>query len=486
LDLHRGGVMAMAEMMMAEMGLPRMLLEVADGLLAPDPAVRWTGDPVRAALARVRPSTLPRQAPVHGAREANGGGEVDGAAENDLAPRAALVEACERLAAFFEASAGHAGPELLWPASPDAHGTNGASIQFGAGGPVEFVRRVRGTVPDAWLEWLEGAAVPERCPPGMYTGLAGVALTLDAAGQPETVGRLLRVAAADPRLADTPGLYHGVAGVGTVALALAARQDDPELERVAVRIGDELAARARRRARGLAWPVDGTIAAGLGAGGSGIALFYTYLGARIGEPRYWELAKQALRFEFSQARWRAGYAFWPSAAGPRPRFRSPHVYFGSAGVATAAARLYACTGDPDVRSWAETAARTLTFRWTNKLWQDFGYAGWGETLLDMQVATGEAAYHHHARRMAQVLLAAQVPTRFGTAFPGGALNRVAADFGMGASGIGVFLHRLATPGTERAFYPDHLLPGWSPALPETPARIADALVVSELSHAGTA
>jgi lantibiotic modifying enzyme len=211
---------------------------------------------------------------------------------------------------------------------------------------------------------------------------------------------------------------------------------------------------------------DGKIASGLSAGGAGIALFYTYLGAATGQERYLELARKALAFEFAQAIPSAGRLSWPVLAENRDGYSSPHVRFGSAGIGTAAVRLYACTGDPALREWAERCGDALTFRWTNKLWQDLGYAGWGETLLDLHAATGDERWRVHALRMGEAILAHRVPTRLGTAFPGGGLNRVASDYGMGASGIGLFLHRLANGG-HRAFFPDHLLPGWPGAAPVT-------------------
>jgi len=216
----------------------------------------------------------------------------------------------------------------------------------------------------------------------------------------------------------------------------------------------------------------------MGQGGAGISLFYTALGAATGDGRWWRVAREALEFEFSQVRRRSGYAWWPATGGTRRKSsQSPHVIFGTAGVGAAAIRLHACTGDPSLRQWAEECAHTLTFRWTNKLWQDMGYTGWGETFLDMHAATGDPRYRQHALRIAQVVLPSQVQTRYGTAFPGSGLSRVASDFGMGASGIALFLHRLAKGG-HRAFFADALAgfpasaPPPAPRAEERPTRSA--------------
>jgi len=467
LRLNRDGVLATAQMMMDEVGLPRELLAVARGLLDPDPAARWTGDDVRRALGEVRLGAVPWAPAEPGkslqADEAEGADVVAGAA-------AAAQATCE----FFEAAAKPERAAFLLPVAPQAFRANTVCIQFGACGPVEHVRRVRGSVPGEWLDWLERQATPERVPPGLYVGLSGVALTLAACGRGEAALGLMRTALESPVIATDADLYHGAAGVGLAALQLGVQLDDAALRDAAVALGGDLEGRAERFRHGIAWRAeDGLLSCGMAQGGAGISLFYTALGAATGDERWWRVAREALEFEFSQVRRRSGYAWWPATGGRYKRMQSPHLMFGSAGVAAAAIRLHACTGDPSLREWAELSAHTLTFRWTNKLWQDMGYAGWGETFMDMHAATGDARYRQHALRIAQVVLPAQVATRYGTAFPGNGLSRVSTDFGMGASGIALFLHRLAHGG-YRAFYPDALtgFPASPPPAPRPGAQPA--------------
>lgn len=457
LGLNRPGVLAAAGMMMDEVGLPRELLKVASGLMERDPAARWTGDDVRRALGGVRASAIPWSAPEPGRRLH----AMEADAPN-VVSEARIAEVCEAACRFFEDSADPT-RRVLWPSSPHAYQVNAVCIQHGACGPMEYVRRMRGEVPAAWVDWVLRMSAPDRVPPGLYVGLSGVAMTLAACGREEAASSLLRTAAKSSLLEKEADLYHGAAGVGVAALALADALDAPELRDIAVQTGDRLRSQAERGRHGIAWrAADGTLPCGLARGGSGIALFYTYLGASTGNREYWDVARQAVDFELSQVRQRSGYAFWPPESTlPRKSGHSPHVFFGAAGVGAAVLRLFACTGAPDLRDWAEACAETITFRWTNKLWQDYGYAGFGETLLDMHTMTGRDRYVAHALRMAEILIATQVQTRYGAAFPGGALNRVASDFGVGASGIAMFLHRLICPVAGRAFFPDHLLPSWN-------------------------
>jgi serine/threonine protein kinase len=465
LGLNRDGVFATAGMMLAEMGLPRELLDIARGLMDPDPSTRWIGSDVLGALENIDSAGIPWRAvqPGRTLRASSSDGEL----------AARTLATCEEVCAFFEASADPASAHRLWPSSPAAYQINPICIRFGACGPIEFVTRAHGCCPSAWLDWVEQRADPARVPPGLYVGLAGVGLTLAKSGREEAGRRLLLAATESPLLESDADLYHGAAGVGLAALTLGAALGDEGLLAAAVRIGTDVERRAERRRRGIAWRTEkGSVPSGISNGGSGISLFFTYLGAWTGESRWLEVARQALEFEFSQVTHTAGYAFWPSVGATRKKqSQSPHVVHGSAGVGAAAVRLYACTGDGDLWEWAQRCAEIATLRWTNKLWQDFGYAGWGELLLDMHAVSGERRFTAHAGRIAEVLLANRVRTRLGTAFPGGALNRVASDFGMGTSGIALYLHRFAHRRTDRAFYPDHLLSGWGRAAEDAP-RIA--------------
>lgn len=463
LGLNPGGVLASTERMLDEVDMPRVLVDVARGLLHPDPARRWRGAEVRHALAQVPLAGIAWTSREPGRNlSAN---PPPAAWRKEIEAEAEKV--CDEVCEFLEASADPSGEDCLWPSSPQAFRTNAVSILFGACGPIEYVRRVRGSCSRSWLDWTQAHAVPERTPPGFALGLAGVARTLATCGENDAATRLVQAALGNPLLEESPDLYYGASGVGLAALEIHAATGDPSLLDSAVDLAAAVAKDARQGSRGLAWPTgEGKVNCGLATGSSGIALFLTYLGARTGEERYWALARRALAFDLSQAQNRGAYPHLPDAVGRHRSFWSPHVAFGTAGLVSAAVRLHACTGDPELLAQAERLATVLTFRWTNKLWQDMGYAGWGETLLDLHAVTGNPVYRDHALRMAESILPHRVQTRYGTAFPAYGMNRVASDFAMGTSGIALFLHRLTT-SAHRAFFPDHLLPGW-PRPEQTP------------------
>jgi hypothetical protein len=457
LGLNPDGVLAATERMMDEVGMPHALLDAARGLLHPDPACRWQSAEVRRALAEVPLATVPWAAREPG-RTLSADPPAVAAGEIESQARQASQAVC----AFLEAAADSSCPDCLWPASPQTFRTNPVSILFGACGPIECVRQVRGECPPEWLDWTERQATAERTPPGFALGRAGVARTLAACGREDVARALVHEALASPLLQESPDLYYGAAGVGLAALEVQATVGGQALLNAAADVAAGVMKGARKRVAGLAWASgEGKVHCGLAMGASGIALFLTCLGARTGDGRYWEQARRALDFDLAQVRPRGAYPHLPDAAGRHRSFWSPHVSFGTAGLVAAALRLHACTGDRALLAQAERLAAVLTFRWTNKLWQDMGYAGWGETLLDLHMVTGNAVYRDHALRMADSILLHRVHTRHGTAFPAYGMNRVASDFAMGTSGIALFLHRLATSTPHRAFFPDHLLPGWT-------------------------
>jgi class III lanthionine synthetase len=130
---------------------------------------------------------------------------------------------------------------------------------------------------------------------------------------------------------------------------------------------------------------------------------------------------------------------------------------GSGGVATAAIRLWAITGEEVFAKFARDCARTVSSRYTNKLWQDWGLAGFGELLLDAFTFFRDERYLQSAFYIAEGLLPHRVYRESGIVFPGSDLLKLSCDFGLGSAGIGSFLHRLLNPGTPRFFLLDGLI-----------------------------
>ena len=239
----------------------------------------------------------------------------------------------------------------------------------------------------------------------------------------------------------------------------------------AVRSAKQLQQLAQASGEGAFWTTNGKTLLGLGHGASGIGLFLLYLYLVVHEPEYLDLATKSISFDISSAAWLAGrvYHHDHKDADSRNR-RSPHMRYGSGGVGTAALRLYAVTGEERFRIFAEDCAYTLSSRYTNKLWQDWGLAGFGEFLLDSYQLLGSGKYLDAAYYVAEGLLPHRIFRSGGIAFPGSELLKIGCDYGLGSAGIGFFLHRLLNPRSPRLLFLDELLPSKISTCPGGPDR----------------
>ncbi|MFI5758065.1 class III lanthionine synthetase LanKC [Streptomyces sp. NPDC051569] len=200
----------------------------------------------------------------------------------------------DRIAASIVAAATPERDDRLYPGDATQFLTpgGGTTFAYGAAGVLWALARTGHTPPADHVRWLvEHAGTLEPCGPGFYTGLAGVAYTLEELGRGEAATALLDRALATPAAGVDDSLADGWSGLGLTALHLAARRDDPAyLDRareVAARLGDP------------GDPGDaGTGRAprvGLLYGRTGPALFLLRLFQRTGENAWLDAAVRELR-----------------------------------------------------------------------------------------------------------------------------------------------------------------------------------------------
>jgi hypothetical protein len=336
--------------------------------------------------------------------------------------------------------------------------TNPVNLQYGAAGTAFFLLRAEGSVPGELLDWIARRAETSPCPPGLARGLAGTALLLLDCGRTEQSLRLLELAAQSPILGQEKGLYVGAAGWGLAQLHVWHRLGQSRFLEEAVRIGNDLDRTAHRVPAGVTWSTPERSPHGLFDGPSGVALFLLHLAAATEETRFLDLALEALRFDLEYRQELGAHLLWyPYTNAPPNEPKSPHLWFGTAGIGAVLLRAYAVTGDPELRQWAERCAATVAERYTNKIWLDFGLAGFGELLLDCHAYLGDEKYLNTAFYLAEALLAHRIERPEGFAFLGQEHHRICCDYGWGSAGIGMFFQRLLAPSTPRLLMIDSLL-----------------------------
>lgn len=450
-ELNRRGLFERLAQNIEELRFPSGLYDIVEGLTQADPARRWTLETAVRALAEL--PTPPGDAPMFPA-----GGRTPDFPPPGQDRQAAFLDLLDGIAGHLQHSMSPGRDDSLWPTAAEAFVTNPVNLQHGAAGPIVFLQRVHGHAPDACLDWLVRRAQPRTCPPGLLSGLSGIAIALVECGRVAEAEALMDAGDRAEQIHDAPGLFYGAAGWGLGCLHLWSATGRPSHLQRAVDTGDRLIASAVRDAVGLHWSTDEDILLGLGEGQSGVALFLTYLAQASGDPRYLQYATEALDFEIAKGIESGGVLLWQPRVDARPgEAKSPHTWFGAAGVGTACLRHHAATGEARFLRAAERCAHTVsTSRFTNKMWQVEGIAGFGEFMLDMHRFTGDANYRHAAFHLAEALIPHRIERDGGIAFAGSEHYRICCDFGRGSSGIGLFLHRLMHGG-ERLLMLDNLL-----------------------------
>ncbi|MBB5627372.1 class IV lanthionine synthetase LanL [Sphaerisporangium krabiense] len=379
------------------------------GLVAHDPADRWSLDRARAFLAAPPPRHAAAEPP----------GDRLPAAARDLMLRDGLAHII----------ATQAGPEAgrLWPAGAFGDTTDPLNVQYGAAGVLAvLVRAARGRpepvargLDDAigrLAAWIDARLrdVPQLLP-GLYFGRSGTAWALHEAarhlGDEPMAARALQLARDLPATWPNPDVCHGAAGAGLAALALWRATGDEGFAKQAAGYADALAMAAQRRPEGVMWQIPRDFDSGLAGllhygyahGVAGIGTFLLLTGTALDRPAYVDLAREAGDTLARVAIEDGDSAWWPSGEGS-PKERLTHWCSGSSGVGTFLARLGALTGERhrlDLARRAATAVRLA--RWHASPAACHGLAGDAQFLLDMADATGDPAYRAWAEELATAI-----------------------------------------------------------------------------------
>lgn len=463
-DLNRNGLYEKLKQNLQDLQLPMTLYDIVEGLTERDVTARWDLRHVFEALDTLQESeadgplfpleTRPQDAPAPSENLRKRLGDLaDGIVENLI--RTADFERKDR----------------IWPCSADMYACNPIGIQHGAAGPAFFLQQRLGQVDSRILDWIDATSKTRLCPPGLYSGLSGVALLFLAAGRRERAAELLESTRESPLVREAHGLYFGASGWGLACLhAWRETREDRYLD-WATDIGAWLLRTGQRSDRGLSWMVDGRTPLGLGEGQSGVALFLTYLSLATREAKYSDAAAEAMDFDLSYGIDSAGKLLWQHNTQAKPGDpKSPHTWYGAAGVGTAAIRCHAATGEVRFKRGAEACVLGVSSRFTNKLWQFEGIAGFGEFMLDMARFTGEEHYARLAYYQAEALFPHAIARPdAGIAFAGFDHYRLCTDYSEGSSGIGAFVDRLLR-GKDRFLMLDDWLTKNTESLPRI-ARI---------------
>jgi serine/threonine protein kinase len=400
---------------------------------------------------RVRPARG-RKPPASDALLEAGGGHRDALLLEQL------PEATRRVAECIVSTTTPDRTDRLWPTDFTAFQTNALSIAYGACGTALFLKTALGALPAEAESWILNRTLDHReYPPGLYLGLAGIACTLHQLGYPERAAEVMREVARSPLRFTEASLFHGAAGWGLASLQLHHRTGDVWYLELAATAAEHLARTARPATAGCWWPstLDDRRHFGLAYGGSGIGLFLLHFAAATGEARESAFARSAIEHDLAGAVQGEGLPRWGRYEDDT--LVEPYWMHGGAGIGIALLQFAQQLGEERYLQEADRAARSCFTRFTVLPGQFEGLSGIGELHLDLFLATGEQRYLACAVDIARSILCYQIERPVGIAFPGRHLLRISHDYGYGSAGVGLFLHRLMSPGPG-------LFQNWAPPL----------------------
>lgn len=451
LSLNRQGILDSFRMTVEDYHLPHQLYEIIAGALEEDKEKRWslerminhiqTAELPTADVTVVPVGTCPPQRPTPDLELVT---EIDGT----------LTE----MARFIQHHTTPNRKDRLWPGGPDIYQSNALQLAYGAAGTAVFLHRVGSPVSDEALEWMRKSIDLEHIAPGLFTGLSGIALSFLELGDEDTARMVMEGANQSPIRLQRAEMRAGASGWGLANLHFHRHFGEGSYLSHAMEAGEYLLKTQKHDDNGGYWEVEAGIPLGFGHGQSGPATFLLYLNEIQPGHGFLEAAIAAVDFEIAHRQQLDDEVLWfphVGASGGSPK--SPHMRHGSAGVGTAVLRAWAATGEDRLRKFADVCALSVSCRGTNKLWHDYGLAGYGELLLDMYDFTGDENYRNNAFYLAEALMPYRLQRKEGIAFPAEELVRISTDFASGMAGVGIFLHRLVNPGTRRFLLLDDLL-----------------------------
>ncbi|HEX6869809.1 MAG TPA: lanthionine synthetase LanC family protein, partial [Micromonosporaceae bacterium] len=319
--------------------------------------------------------------------------------------------------------------DRLFPGDPALYASGGFTVAHGAAGVLWALHQVGATVADEHVDWLTAAARRASQPrPGLLDGLHGVALVQEVLGRRDDALATLERACEFHDGMVIPGIHSGLAGAGLSLLHFAELTGADPLRAQAVELGHRLAAQLDDSQSPLS-AADRNL--GLQHGLTGVALYFLRLHDTTGEPRYLDLAHQALQREIEHGQFLPDGTFQLLEAN---RYVA-YLGTGSIGLALALSQYQQRRPEPAFDAVIDGARRACRAPFVRHPFLFMGRAGTIAALHQLGHPDDRALVGDHIRRLGWHAL----PFRGHLAFPGNQLLRLSMDLATGAAGVLVAL-----------------------------------------------
>ena len=352
------------------------------------------------------------------------------------------------MASYLIRTADYGRTDRLWPAHFLVFATNPLNLAYGACGPVMFLRssgRVRELPADVIAWMLKQPISVETYPPGLYVGLAGIAMTFQEIGLQEKAETVMATLYQSPLCYQEPSMFLGAAGWGLASLYFFSHTGKEVYLDRAVEAGEYLLGTAEHEDQVCYWRcnLDERIHYGFGYGSSGIALFLMYLHVVTGRDDFGACAIRGLEFDLAnKVESKMG---WQWKRFEHDTVLYPYWIHGSAGIGNILIRFYHLLGIGRYETLARRVAEDTFVKYASIPSLFEGLAGIGELMLDMLYFTKDETYRRNAFDIADTILWFKIEKPEGVAYPCRWLMRISNDYATGGAGIGLFFSRLLRP-----------------------------------------
>lgn len=370
--------------------------------------------------------------------------------------------------ADFIVSAGDARRrDRLFPSHYRVYSTNGVSLAYGAAGVLHALHVAGRKVPEKFVSWLMTQPIdPERIPPGLFSGTAGLAAVMSELGKHEYARALILDSARHPLATQNPFMYGGATGIGLALLWMHGRTQDAALLEQAEAMAAAIEQKVTHVDGQAHWQNDeGKVPLGLLDGVSGISLFMLYMYLATGKQRYLQLGEAALKTVIDNRVIPDGKDYWTfsSYAGHKKMLRN-YWADGSAGVGILLLRWHMATGERRYLDLLQNLFPDIERPVTIMPGLLMGMSGIGMFHLEAYRALGRKESLQSCRNLVEMIsiYSCEMPT--GVGIPGEQLQRMSTDFASGSSGVLLLLNELnaTLEGRQTSSFgiaplPDHLL-----------------------------
>lgn len=336
--------------------------------------------------------------------------------------------------AFGEYLMGVATPDEPWlfPCDPLSFSepATALSVGYGAAGVMLAVDQAGWGLPPDWLSWAGRTSdriMAGRGTPGLWDGLAGIALFWAAVGDPSRAVEAMSRAKSELSGCTDLSLHSGLAGYGVAALKLSTLVKDHCFLAEAHETAERIITAQRRQ------PVQSG-QGGLLWGGSGISRFLLRAAEALREPSWQDAAGDAIGRDLLLCEADSAGCL-QLKSGNRSL---PYLGDGALGVALANVDYRAYSGAPGIDATTERLARSSMVELMIDGSLAFGRAGISYGLLELAAAAGPSEFGLEAANWAvrhrQMVDLHTVACGRGRGLGGRGGFRLAADFATGTAG----------------------------------------------------